>query len=136
MSNGFYLAAGLPSNTFSYTICIYDIYTGSIVTTLVGHTDKVVDLSLISSNLLASASHDFTIRIWNLTTLTPKYNLTGHILPVWSLKMLPNGVLAGGSQDKTITLWNMTSGQIIRNLTGHTGSIRMGLDILDANDQT
>ena len=136
LSNGFHLAAGLPSTTLIYTMCIYDINTGSLVSSLYGHTNKVVDFSLINSNLLASSSSDSTILIWNLTTLTPKFNMTGHISNVWGLKLLSSDVIASGSDDTTIKLWNVTSGQIIRNLTGHTGGVRWGLDVLNANEQT
>jgi WD40 repeat protein len=136
LSNGFHLAAGLPSTTLIYTICIYDINTGNIVSTLYGHTDKVVDFSLINSNLLASSSSDLTIRIWDLTTLTLKFNMTGHSLFVWGLKLLSSDVLASGSADATIKLWNVTSGQVIRTLAGHTGGVRWGLDVLNANEQT
>ena len=60
--NGFYLAAGLQNGN----ICIYNINDGSLVSTLIGHTDQVYDLELIGSDLLASASRDRNVRVWNL----------------------------------------------------------------------
>ena len=53
LSNGFYLAAGLGD----YKIQILNINTGSLITTLNGHTGRVRDLVLIG-NLLANSSED------------------------------------------------------------------------------
>ena len=56
LSNGFYLAAGLGDSK----IHIFSVNTGSLITTLNGHTGRVRDLVLIG-NLLANSSEDTTI---------------------------------------------------------------------------
>ncbi len=111
-------------------INIYNIYDGSLVSFLNGHTSDVNDLVQISVDLLASSSWDFTVRIWNLTTNTCKFILTGHTLDVWGLKQITPNILASGSTDKTIKLWDTTSGQLIRTLTGHTDYIQWSIDLL------
>jgi WD40 repeat protein len=100
--------------------------------TLVGHPGIVLNLELITTDLLASSGHtaDNTVRIWNLTTNTLKYNLTGHSESVRGLKLVSSDILASGSIDKKIKLWNIREGTLIRTLTGHTGSISWSVDLI------
>ena len=125
LSNGFYLAAGLGD----FKIHIFNINTGSLITTLNGHTGRVRDLVLIG-NLLASSSEDKTIRIWDLATYTTKFVLNGHSLSSVCLKVIDPDTLVSGSSDATIKLWNVTSGALMRTLSNHTGEIYESLDLL------
>ncbi len=130
MSNGFYLAAGLTSCKIS----IYDINNGNLIETLVGHSSNIMNLKLITSDLLASSGHtgDNTVRIWDLTTNSLKYNLTGHNESVRGLKLVSSNMLASGSIDFTIKLWNIKDGTLIRTLTGHTGSVSKSIDLIQS----
>jgi len=128
LSNGNYLAAGLNS-----TINIYNINTGILILSLIGHTSTVNDLELITgngNNLLASSSSDKTIRIWDLNTNMTKFVLTGHNDLVTGLKLLSSDTLASGSYDTTIKIWSLTTGTLIRTLTGHTSYIGNSIDLL------
>lgn len=129
LSNDLNLAVGLSSSDIS----IFDINTGSLVTTLSGQT-SVRDLVQISEDLLASSSSDNSVRIWNLTTNTCKFILQGHTSGAFGLKKINSQVLASGSADTTIKLWNIVTGQEIRTLTGHTSYLEWSLDLL--NSQT
>jgi WD40 repeat protein len=136
LNNNVHLAAGLATNNIN----IYNINDGSLVSTLIGHTNWINDLILISNNfgsLLASSSYDQTVRIWNLTTNTQVFSLTGHTNQVYGLKLVTTNVLASGCQDNSIKLWNLTSGQEIRTFTGHTSFIWWSVDLMlnDVKDQ-
>ena len=133
LSNGFYLAAGLgyPSNN-AYKINIYNINTGKLITSLLGHTSYVRDLVLINNgNLLASSSDDSTVRIWDLNTNSTMFTLTGHTSSIYGLKQITNDILSSGSYDTKIKLWNITSGTLIRTLSNHTNKIWRSLDLLN-----
>jgi len=127
MCNGIHLAAGLTSNNIE----IYNIITGSLVTILQGHTGIVLNLALISSDLLASAGDDCTVRIWDLTTNTSKFNLSGHTNGARGLKLASSDILASGSIDKTVKLWNLTNGSLIRTLK-HSDKISWSVDMLNS----
>jgi WD40 repeat protein len=127
LSNGIYLAAGLGNGN----ITIYNINTGSLITTLIGHTGWVMDLLEINSDTLISTSFDRTVLIWNLTTNEIKFNLTGHSDFIFVLKLISTDILASGSWDKTVKLWNVTSGSLIRNLT-HTNQVYRSVDLYNA----
>ena len=134
LTNGVYIAAGLQNGQ----IQIYNKDTGSLVQSLLGHTNSVYDLCLITngnSNLLASSSGDLTIRIWDLNTNLNKFVLNGHTANVVGLKQISSDILSSGSGDKTIKLWNITSRALIRTLSNHTSWISWGLD-LSADGQT
>jgi WD40 repeat protein len=129
MSNSFDLLAGLGNGYIN----IYNIYTGSFISTLKGHSEWVFDLVLLSNqNLLASSSGDNSTRIWDLTTYTLKYNLTGHTSWVRGLKLVSTEILASGSWDYTIKLWNITDGTLIRTLSEHTNKISWSVDLFNS----
>ena len=127
LSNGYYLAGGLHLGKIN----IYNLNTGGLITTLVGHTNQVNDLVLISNSVMASSSSDKTIRIWNLSTNKIKFILTGHTSAVNGLKVVTSDILASGSWDKTVKLWNTTSGSLIRTLVNHTNGILYSIDLYD-----
>jgi WD40 repeat protein len=131
LSNGIHLAAGLISSNIN----IYNLNTGGLISTLIGHTNWIEDLILTNtSNMLLSSSDDQTVRIWNLTTNTCKFILTWHTSNVNGLKQITPSLLASGSGDSTIKLWDTTSGQLIRTLSNHTDSIYFALDTLNDSD--
>ena len=125
LSNGYYLACGLQN-----FIQIYHIFTGSLISTLIGHSANVRDMTNIMSDLMASSSQDNTTRIWNLTTNSTKFVLTGHTSDVYGLKLISLDILASSSNDKTIKLWNITSGYLINTLSSHTSYITWSMDTI------
>ncbi len=131
LNNYIHLAAGLGNGV----IKTYNINSGNLVSSLKGHTDAVLDLVQLRTDLLASSgSRDKTIRIWNLTTKTCKIILAGHASLV--LKQINSSLLASGSNDQTIKLWDIKSGQLIRTLTGHEGYYGSGMSVDLLNSQT
>ncbi len=126
--NGSYLASGLQSGL----LYIYDIKTGSLIASLIGHTSgNVNEIELINDDLLASAGDDNTVRIWDLKTFANKFTFTGHTNHVFGLKLVSPNQLASVSKDDMIKIWNITSGALIQSLTGHTGEIRYSIDMLN-----
>jgi WD40 repeat protein len=129
LSNKVHLAVGLgyPSNS----IGIYDINTGNLIKTLQGHINSLVDLVLMSSNILASSSHDWTIRIWDLSKGNSKFNLTGHKDYAMGLKQVSRDILISGSADYTIKMWNIKTGKLIRTFEGHERYVLRSVDLLN-----
>ncbi len=128
LSNGFHLATGLTNSNIN----IYDIYSGSLVLTLRGHTEQVNDLVLVSNgNLLASSSDDTSIRVWDLNKNAEKCVLHGHTNWVYGLKQIYSDILSSGSYDSTVKLWNITSCNLVRTLDDHGGPIYWSVDVLN-----
>ena len=116
-------------------INIYNINTGSLIKSLIGHKGFLYDLTLISSTLLASGSDDKTIIIWDLTTYKQKFQLNAPS-GVGCLKLVASNTLASGNFDGSISLWDTTTGKLIRTLkSSNIGTILRSVDLL-TNNQT
>jgi len=119
--DGQHLASGLEDKT----VQIWDLATGELEKTLIGHTDVVYSVSWSpDGKQLASGSVDKTIRIWDVASAQVKKILEGHTNEVVSVSWSPDGQrLASGSSDKTIRIWNVATWQLERILEGHTYSV-------------
>ncbi|KAG1740187.1 quinon protein alcohol dehydrogenase-like superfamily [Suillus paluster] len=95
-------------------IKIWDIITGTLVTTLKGHTRTVECLAWTAdAKTLISGSADHSIRTWNTTTWEQVAVLDEHTNSVYDIAISPNGhdILASASYDKTLRLWNLKNSQ-------------------------
>jgi WD40 repeat protein len=103
----------LVSGSYDNTIRVWDMVGSSPVRVLEGHTDYVMDLSLLDDRVLASGSYDNTIRMWDLSS--PSNNqavkvIEGHTSSVWGVAFSPNGTtLFSCSHDQTIRMWTNSS---------------------------
>jgi len=100
-----------------------NVDTFSCIKSLLGHTNFVICLSHIESNILASGSYDTTIRIWNLDTFECISTLKGHTSHVNSLCPVKPKVLASCSSDWTIKIWSLDSYSCTNTLHGHIGPV-------------
>ncbi len=86
-----------------YLLSVWNPVNGSLLQTLLGHTDWVSYLAVLPDNYLASASRDKTIKIWN--TLNGKLLKTFYAeSKVRSLTVLSDKTLAGASDDGLIRI--------------------------------
>jgi WD40 repeat protein len=58
----------LASGSFDKTIKIWNVNDGSLLSTLIGHSDRVSSLALLADGNLASGSFDLSINVWNTRT--------------------------------------------------------------------
>jgi WD40 repeat protein len=114
LQNKEYLLAGSGDNL----IRIWNLKTKLCVSTLVGHTNDVKCLRVLTNmkNLFASGSADGTIRIWNWNIEECVQVLKGHTGKVfsvdvtWSHDMVTKfNFLISCSSDRTIRVWNMSN---------------------------
>ncbi len=108
------LATGIRDNA----IKLWNVSTGELIHTLIGHTDQVMTVAFSpDGKTLASGSWDDTIKLWNVNTgkaireAMPEgliATFTGHKEKVWSVAFNPDGkTLASTSQDDTIKIWRV-----------------------------
>jgi WD40 repeat protein len=84
---------------------------------LLGHSDPVKALILLSNGDLVSGSEDYTINIWNIVDGTVKRTLHSHKNHILALQELDNGDLVSGSNDCTIKIWDVEAGTVKKDLT-------------------
>ena len=99
------LASGGGDNV----IHLWDVETGKINMTLIGHTHWVFSLAFSpDGKILASGSVDSDIRLWDPHTGEHKKTLTGHTAWVRSIAFSPDGkTLVSGSDDGTVLIWEI-----------------------------
>ncbi len=90
-------------------IHLWDIDTGKINMTLIGHTHWVFSLAFSpDGKTLASGSVDSDIRLWDPHTGQHKKTLTGHTAWVRSIAFSSDGkTLVSGSDDGSVLLWEI-----------------------------
>ena len=99
------LASGGGDNV----IHLWDIDTGEINRTLIGHTHWVFSLAFSpDGKTLASGGVDSVINLWDAHTGEHKKTLNGHTTWVRSIAFSPDGkTLVSGSDDGTVLIWEI-----------------------------
>ncbi|XP_071619867.1 WD repeat and SOCS box-containing protein 2 isoform X1 [Heliangelus exortis] len=126
------LATGLNDGR----IKVWEVQTGHLLFSLVGHQDVVRDLSFApnGSLILVSASRDKTLRVWDLSRDGRQVQvLSGHVQWVYCCSISPDcSMLCSVSGEKSprllvllpqALLWSMRSYTLIRRLEGHQSSV-------------
>ena len=104
----------------SIGVWIYDARTGEELDLLIGHTQRVSDVSFSpDGQTIATGSVDQTVRLWNAETGENIRTLIGHTFSVFSVSFSPGGqtIASVGSTD-TVRLWNAETGENIRTFIG------------------
>uniref|UniRef100_A0A8C2TXF8 WD repeat and SOCS box containing 2 n=1 Tax=Coturnix japonica TaxID=93934 RepID=A0A8C2TXF8_COTJA len=116
------LATGLNDGQ----IKVWEVQTGHLLFSLLGHQDVVRDLSFApnGSLILVSASRDRTLRVWDLNRDGRQVQvLTGHVQWVYCCSISPDcSMLCSGGASPAL-LWSMRSYTLIRKLEGHQSSV-------------
>ena len=99
------------------SIKIRNLETGKIVRKLVGHTDSIQWIEVLSNNQIVSCSNDNSIRVWNFQTGDSLKQLNGHTDSVIKVKALPNSQkLVSISEDKTIKVWDLDIDSCVKTI--------------------
>ena len=99
-----------------------------LLTGLLGHTDQILDLTLLSDGSLVSSSKDRTVRIWDPESFQNKSTLSLGNKNLNALASLTSGLLAISVDDK-IKIYNPRTEEFEKTLTGHPKTITTLLGI-------
>jgi WD40 repeat protein/serine/threonine protein kinase len=106
------------------SVVVFDIETGAILRTLVGHTGRVLSATFShDGKFVASGSTDNTARVWNVHTgqSVAAFKDNHH---VWRVAFSPNDKrIVTGGRDKTARVWDVETETEIFSLEGHTESL-------------
>jgi WD40 repeat protein len=119
------IACGLYRN-----INIYDYSTGNLTKTLIGHSNYVNSIEMLSEQYMASGGYDQKVIIWDLTSYSIKYILTEHKVEIKCVKRLSSNLIASGDSIGLIIIWNWLNGSLIHRLNNHTRPVS-SLDLYD-----
>ena len=107
-------------------IKLWDVDTGSLIRSFVGHNESVTSLGFNSDgSQLLSGSSDNTIKLWDTSTGNLVRTFTGHTGSINSVVFTnDNRQFISGSLDNTIKLWDISTGRVIRTYSGHSDGIK------------
>jgi WD40 repeat protein len=90
---------------------IWDRQSGSVVSSLDGHTGPLMALAASTKGtLVITASHDRTAKVWDVTTGHERATLSGHGRRLTSVAITEDGRrIATGSLDQSVRLWRTSS---------------------------
>jgi WD40 repeat protein len=117
-NNGKMIASGSECGN----ILVWDVETGEIIKTLVGHTLTSMDVAFHPQDLLlASSSCDTSIKLWDLTTGECIRTLAEHTQFAFSVNFNPLGdQLVSSSFDTSIKIWDVASGLCLQTMQEHS----------------
>jgi len=107
------------------SITLWDVSSGSFISTFKGHTDQVFTLAFTpDARTLASGSRDNSIRLWDVESRRELFHSKIHSAGIKALAISQDGThLVTGSDDRTLIVWNLATRQPIRTLKGHINEI-------------
>lgn len=121
----------LASGSIDNTIKIFDISTKLCEMTLVGHTDWVMYISLLSNESLISCSKDTAIKIWVIkdNSYSCPYTLTGHTDTIYKVIELSDNRFGSCSCDRTIKIWDSVDNHCIITLDNNTTFVKSLIEL-------
>jgi WD40 repeat protein len=115
----------LASSCESGDILLWNVSTGELLKTLIGHTSTATNIAFQPGGiLLASGSFDSTIKLWNLVTGECVNTLTEHTDVIWSIAFNSFGTqLISGSFDTSIKIWDVQAGLCLQTIPANVRAI-------------
>ena len=102
-------------------IRVYDVKTGSLLHTLIGHTDVVYSAKFSSSNFeICTASKDGTVRVWNLLGEKLPRTISAETNPIHFAEFSPSGnKISLISSNGDVRIHDLVTGNLLHTLRNH-----------------
>jgi WD40 repeat protein len=107
------------------TVKMWDLQEKRLYRTLVGHTDRVMGVSISpDGKTIASASFDRTIKLWDAASGIELRTLKGHTNAVLAVRFSPDGrSIASGGLDRKAIIWDAATGNQVRAIEGNGAGV-------------
>lgn len=109
------------SSDSTKVVDICDPHTGTMVATLVGHTDNVHSITFSSDHAcLVTGSGDKSVKVWDTSTGALICGHTEHRSSIRATAFSPDGrLVASGSGDGTVRIFDVATQLVVRVLDSH-----------------
>jgi WD40 repeat protein len=113
-----------PDVSYEVEQAVFNVETGEVVATLVGHEDWTPGLAFAPDGKVVTASIDGTTRVWEAATGEVQTTLH-HDTGITDVAVSPDGTrIATAAQDGTSRLWDLATGRQVLTLYGHDAPVR------------
>lgn len=117
-TDGRFVVSGGGDNT----VKLWDVESGGLIKTFVGHSNRVTSVYLSAdkagNSRIVSGSDDHTVKLWDVKSGGLIKTFEGHTDYVQSVSVSPdNRTIVSGGLDNTIKLWDMETGRLIYSIT-------------------
>jgi hypothetical protein len=113
------------------SICIWDLESGDLAASLVGHQGPVSGLAFSTdARQLVSVSHDATVRLWDLESHEETACLNGDGTEIQCVAISHTGdLIACGEANGKVVIWDVASGRRRHVLQAH-GDVGLGRSVV------
>ncbi len=110
-----------------YTLKVWDIQSGNLLHTMVGHSGDVNAVAITPDGKTAiSASWDHTLKVWDIQSGSLLNTLEGLRDDFRAVAITPDGKTAiFASWDGTLKVWDIQSGSLLNTLKGHSSGVNV-----------
>jgi WD40 repeat protein len=103
----------------NYSLRVYRIPTGSLITILYGHQRQIYSMARIRQNIMVTGSMDNSVRVWDVLKNACLHVLHGHTGAVCCLQRIDDTRVASGGEDKLILIWDVEKGTCLKMFQEH-----------------
>ena len=112
-------ASSFASASLDRRIIVWDLYTGTAIQQLEGHSKGVSSLCFLSDkDILVSTGIDQSVRVWDLISGELIRSMNNHTLAVHDLALRPSDaglpVIVSAGDDRTVRFWQPTIGRMVK----------------------
>lgn len=112
-------ASSIASASLDRRIIVWDLYTGTAIQQMEGHSKGVSSLCFLSDkDILVSTGIDQSVRVWDLISGELIRSMNNHTLPVHDLALRPSDaglpVIVSAGDDRTVRFWQPTIGRMVK----------------------
>jgi WD40 repeat protein len=107
----------LIASSSDKNIIISDLVTEKMHNRLIGHTNLINYILVLSTNHIASSSYDGTVRIWDINMDVPLKTFISNSHTIYSMVLLYDEGIVIPEINGTINLWNISNETIIKTFT-------------------
>ena len=133
-----YDVSHLVSGSVDFSVCLWDIYTGTLLHRFCSHSGEITNLYVPPASCspriqqcICSVASDHSVTLLSLKEKRCVMLASRHVFPVQTIKWRPlDDFLLVGCQDGTTYVWQMETGHLDRVVHGHIAE-----DILSACDE-
>lgn len=126
------LSASMGTTFDAKKVLLWNLQTGELIYTLLGHDDYVISLAFtpdgrhaLSGSGFHSDQYDRDIRVWDLESGECIHTMRGHDYPVKKIAPFPDSLRAAsaGGVEKSVRVWDLKTGHCQQVLTGHNSDV-------------